>query len=943
MLEPARAVGATRRQHRALCLPLWLAAVACGLPACDGPTSLLVELSAPASVRPDALVVAVYAPTKALALDVSVALDPSANPSSDLGQLGRLVVTLPPVEQSVRVVIQGKTGAAISAIGGNAVTVRPGRQTAMAIVLDPAWLDADGDFVPDAIDNCPDVPNADQRNTDGVNSGDACASVDVDLGVELPDLVGADLIGSDFVSVPDLSTPDLVPPPDLGLPRTARLWSLHPRQARAGDAVYLEGRFDASPQVLFPKKDGGLSIATPTVLGANRLKAIVPADAEIGDVSVTTAGERSNGLPFRRLPFAVALGAFYDRYDQVDVARRAPRLLAARSAHRVWSSERWLYVIGGSSSSAPLQSVERARINADGTLGEFEPAPSLTSPREGLMLWECAGYLYAAGGYGASGQLASIERAPINADGTLGAWAAIASVLEAPRAYGDAVVAGANVYVFGGPDARANDSGRAPIAADGSIGNFVTSGTLPSVFINHTALAIGNYVYILGRYGDSIAARAPINGDGTLGTWQTLASTTNANRSGGSYFELGGAVWAAGGDDNTQPIDLGGSTAHGTVERAALTNDGLTGAFAVVSSTLPSPGYLGAPVIVGNYAYLIGGKDASHVETNRVLRATIQESAHGTGGIGPITASGAQLDEARGLFTSVAIGDRVYLIGGHNGDYVPQSSVVSATVQGGVLGSFSSVSVALNHARSGASAAVVGRHLYVFGGDTIGPYEKTIERSAIDEAGNLGSFEVLASNELADGLEGMAALIVDETLFLVGGEGDDTPRYKTSVQSIALSGDDLMGNFATVGVTLPRAASYGSPLVLGNTFYLLNGWAANDPSGPNPAIVADVSTGFGGVALSSSVHNDYIQRPYRIIGDEVVGTGGVYTDGIETASLGANRTIVGDFAGSTRTLLTPRWRHAAMVIDNSLYVFGGTDRTSTPTAAARLVERADLQ
>ncbi|HEU4759622.1 MAG TPA: thrombospondin type 3 repeat-containing protein [Dehalococcoidia bacterium] len=46
------------------------------------------------------------------------------------------------------------------------------------LVLGYACADGDGDGMPDAFDNCPAVPNADQANTDGDVTGDACDSDD---------------------------------------------------------------------------------------------------------------------------------------------------------------------------------------------------------------------------------------------------------------------------------------------------------------------------------------------------------------------------------------------------------------------------------------------------------------------------------------------------------------------------------------------------------------------------------------------------------------------------------------------------------------------------------------------------------------------------------------------------------------------------------------------
>lgn len=49
----------------------------------------------------------------------------------------------------------------------------------------PVPDDADGDRVPDAVDNCPAAPNPDQRDTDGDGAGDLCDPNPVRLNVRL--------------------------------------------------------------------------------------------------------------------------------------------------------------------------------------------------------------------------------------------------------------------------------------------------------------------------------------------------------------------------------------------------------------------------------------------------------------------------------------------------------------------------------------------------------------------------------------------------------------------------------------------------------------------------------------------------------------------------------------------------------------------------------------
>ena len=66
----------------------------------------------------------------------------------------------------------GGPGAAIGAAGGSLVGATIG-----ALIADPEARgpDRDGDGVSDRQDNCPDLPNRDQQDSDGDGIGDACS------------------------------------------------------------------------------------------------------------------------------------------------------------------------------------------------------------------------------------------------------------------------------------------------------------------------------------------------------------------------------------------------------------------------------------------------------------------------------------------------------------------------------------------------------------------------------------------------------------------------------------------------------------------------------------------------------------------------------------------------------------------------------------------------
>jgi N-acetylneuraminic acid mutarotase len=179
-------------------------------------------------------------------------------------------------------------------------------------------------------------------------------------------------------------------------------------------------------------------------------------------------------------------------------------LTSPRNSHTSAIVGNYLYVLGGFTGSNLLDSVERASIAADGSLGPFELATGI-SLMTGLVYHRSAvigNHLYIIGGSGSSGSLNVVERASIAADGSLGAFAQVPGVaLTTPRAQHTAAVAGKYLYVFGGVNGSRLDSVEsAAIAPDGSLGSFapVLSLALTTTRQLHTTAVVQDYLYVLG-------------------------------------------------------------------------------------------------------------------------------------------------------------------------------------------------------------------------------------------------------------------------------------------------------------------------------------------------------------------------------------------------------------------------------------------------------------
>jgi hypothetical protein len=212
----------------------------------------------------------------------------------------------------------------------------------------------------------------------------------------------------------------------------------------------------------------------------------------------------------------------------------SPLPSAVCASHAVVTKNR-VYLLGGDSSGGytSASTVYTAPINSDGTLGSWATAPSLPIPISNAQAIVTSSRVYLLGGWAgfSNGVVSIVHTAPINADGTLGAWSTGPSL---PGVLGDSavVVTKNRVYLLGGDPSGGNTSVStvytAPINSDGTLGSWATAPSLPIPISNAQAIVTSSKVYLLGGNDNdtwlSTVYTAPINNDGTLGTWSTGTS-----------------------------------------------------------------------------------------------------------------------------------------------------------------------------------------------------------------------------------------------------------------------------------------------------------------------------------------------------------------------------------------------------------------------------------
>lgn len=252
-----------------------------------------------------------------------------------------------------------------------------------------------------------------------------------------------------------------------------------------------------------------------------------------------------------------------------------PRVYLASIIHNGW-----LYIMGGETADETftgaqgealpklLNTLERAKINDDGTLGEWiAEKNTMVLPRRGAELFVIDGWIYAAGGFSGA-FLNDAERAKINPDGSIGEWIHEEHFLKGQRYISGFVQKDKNLYLFGGhlnSAERAMDSVEMTTPnPDGTLKEWKEIEPLSTRRFLQTAILIGDTVYNIGGHNTivlSTTEKAVIKDDGTIGSWtpdtplnqerRALISVRNGNR----IYVLGGMVGPMGVSDSVATVE----------------------------------------------------------------------------------------------------------------------------------------------------------------------------------------------------------------------------------------------------------------------------------------------------------------------------------------------------------------------------------------------------
>jgi len=227
------------------------------------------------------------------------------------------------------------------------------------------------------------------------------------------------------------------------------------------------------------------------------------------------------------------------------------RLPEVRLWHGTVTANGYIYAVGGANAvvSPTNPAVYYAKVNADGTVGAWATTTQLPSPRIRIThsVVVANGYMYVVGGENSSAQ-STVWYSKINADGTLGNWQTGSSL---PVATSDSAVIVDNgfIYSMGGNGGSTNAIYLAKINYDGSIGPWISNpNTLPNNEYMHSAIAVNGFVYVLGGVNNSTSVYyAKFNSDGTIPAFSTNPVSLPDSHQGSGITYGNGYIYISGG------------------------------------------------------------------------------------------------------------------------------------------------------------------------------------------------------------------------------------------------------------------------------------------------------------------------------------------------------------------------------------------------------------
>lgn len=208
--------------------------------------------------------------------------------------------------------------------------------------------------------------------------------------------------------------------------------------------------------------------------------------------------------------------------------------------------------------------------------------------------------VYTLGGFSSSVATDKIYTAPLNNDGTVGTWAESGTI---PAALYDtaSVVTKNKVYLIGGRNASGNPVNTtysAPVNPDGTLGSWTSEANFGIAKAGSVAFISNKKIYLVGG-SNSTTYSASINEDGDLSSGWTASGVAPATLEYPCLAITKDLVYLIGGKVGSGSVD--------TIYVAPIDSNGALGTFTTHKLKLPSAMFKSQAIVTRNQITVIGG------------------------------------------------------------------------------------------------------------------------------------------------------------------------------------------------------------------------------------------------------------------------------------------------------------------------------------------------
>jgi hypothetical protein len=394
----------------------------------------------------------------------------------------------------------------------------------------------------------------------------------------------------------------------------------------------------------------------------------------------------------------------------------------------------YVYLVGGSSpNEAQRGTVMYAQVSDSNNIVAVSGGTWVTSPnqmdpiRRRGYAFGYNGYLYSLAGYSGTGSLNDLLYAKIDVgDGSIGAFST-SQVTVTPRWDLRAIVSNGFVYAIGGCSAETSAPGGCT-QTEGSIQTFQLYNNYSGSPAGYTQAAnvfttsrhdggsvvLNGYIYLIAGCSTVACTTAastqfaPINHDGSIGTWQTTGQLPGAaGRGWGQAEVVGGTIYFMGGLSS-------GGTAQSAVYYTTPASDGTT-VWSTATNGLPGARWEYSSAVWNNRIYVTGG--ASNNTGGGAPSTTVYASPDLSSGgdIASAWTTTTAFTVSRKGHTAIAYAGNLYILGGFdNTNYLNDVQYAKINTDG-TVGSWNYTTSLPQRIRNADGFAANG-YMYLFGG-----------------------------------------------------------------------------------------------------------------------------------------------------------------------------------------------------------------------------------